>query len=625
MNRIWKKISVFVLTFTLLIGMVHIDANAAGASVTIALSSRTVSIGNTVTATINVSGSDISAYTIYVTYNSSVLEYSSSSGSATAGGGGGTLVLSGTGAGSTSLSFKAIANGTSGISTSGSEVYDINYNEISISHAGVNVTVETQSGGSTGNTGGTGSTGSTGSGDNTSEGTTEDSGLSNDCSLKSLQVSPGTLSPSFSSGTTNYTVRLDKDATSIVVSAVATDEKASTSVSGANSLTPGENSVRVTVTAENGAVRVYRINVICGEVIEDVKVTINGIEYSFINDESIPDVPEDFKETTITYNDLEVPAYQSPNGKINIVCLEAEDVPAAWYIFNEETLQFIPYVEYSSAYVRYVILEMPDDISIPENYHETELMLGDMSVKAYTVDEATGIFLIYAMNIDGEEGLYYYDTKEQAFMRYVDIPLYLVENATPDEATPDTATPVEPVAGDTEGPDDGIFTKENLMYMLAGAALLIIILLIVTTTLGVKNSKLKKKLPESYFDEDDNDIFSDEEVNEDNEEAVLEKSLDLSEDIQKTEVTEVPEEILLEDASDSYDPDFKPEIKETPEREKKVNEAIKERPFGIDSAFDVVPEDEIKPEDEQKTDMVRDRKNNDSGIEIPEGPYEEDY
>ena len=84
MNRIWKKISVFVLTFTLLIGMVHIDANAAGASVTIALSSRTVSIGNTVTATINVSGSDISAYTIYVTYNSSVLEYSSSSGSATA-------------------------------------------------------------------------------------------------------------------------------------------------------------------------------------------------------------------------------------------------------------------------------------------------------------------------------------------------------------------------------------------------------------------------------------------------------------------------------------------------------------------------------------------------------------
>ena len=121
----------------------NIDAKAA--NVVIALSSSTVSVGSNVTATISVSGSDISAYTIYVSYNSSVLQYNSASGSAIVNGGGGTVTASGTSAGSFSISFTAIANGSGSITTSGSDVYDINGNAISISHAGATVTVATAS------------------------------------------------------------------------------------------------------------------------------------------------------------------------------------------------------------------------------------------------------------------------------------------------------------------------------------------------------------------------------------------------------------------------------------------------------------------------------------------------
>ena len=74
-----------------------------GGNVVIALSASTVSVGNNVTATISVSGSDISAYTIYVSYNSSVLQYNSASGSAIVNGGGGTVTASGTSAGSFSI------------------------------------------------------------------------------------------------------------------------------------------------------------------------------------------------------------------------------------------------------------------------------------------------------------------------------------------------------------------------------------------------------------------------------------------------------------------------------------------------------------------------------------------
>ena len=171
----------------------NIDAKAA--NVVIALSSSTVSVGSNVTATISVSGSDISAYTIYVSYNSGVLQYNSASGSAIVNGGGGTVTASGTSAGSFSISFTAIANGSGSITTSGSDVYDINGNAISISHAGATVTVATAS-----NNGDSNSDSTTEEGQTTE--TTEDDGRSADCDLASLQVSPGTLTPAFSADRT---------------------------------------------------------------------------------------------------------------------------------------------------------------------------------------------------------------------------------------------------------------------------------------------------------------------------------------------------------------------------------------------------------------------------------------
>ena len=143
MKQFLKRGLAILTAFILCLQFGKIDAQAA--NVVIALSASTVSVGNNVTATISVSGSDISAYTIYVSYNSSVLQYNSASGSAIVNGGGGTVTASGTSAGSFSISFTAIANGSGSITTSGSDVYDINGNAISISHAGATVTVATAS------------------------------------------------------------------------------------------------------------------------------------------------------------------------------------------------------------------------------------------------------------------------------------------------------------------------------------------------------------------------------------------------------------------------------------------------------------------------------------------------
>lgn len=482
MKQFLKRGLAILTAFILCLQFGKIDAQAA--NVVIALSASTVSVGNNVTATISVSGSDISAYTIYVSYNSSVLQYNSASGSAIVNGGGGMVTASGTSAGSFSISFTAIANGSGSITTSGSDVYDINGNAISISHAGATVTVATASNNGDNNNGNA----TTEAGETTE--TTEDDGRSADCDLASLQVSPGTLTPAFSADRTTYSLQVDEDVTSVVVSASAADGNATTSVSGANSIQKGKNTVRVTVTAENGAVKVYTINVQAGEDVGDPVATIDGKEYSFVMNEDGLEAPEGFTAGTTTYKDWDVLSYESPNKKIRVVCLKDEDGENHWFIMDAEKDVFTPYQEYSSQYNRYIITAVPDGVAIPDGFKETTLKIGDNSVIAYQSDDIADkdLYLVYAINVEGEEGFYEYDAKEQAFLRYV--PMIVSEEVLV-PATPTVATPSAPVEVPTE---KSPFTNPLVIGIMVGAALIIVILVVCLVIFAGRINKQNKEM-----------------------------------------------------------------------------------------------------------------------------------
>lgn len=482
MKQFLKRGLAILTAFILCLQFGKIDAQAA--NVVIALSASTVSVGNNVTATISVSGSDISAYTIYVSYNSSVLQYNSASGSAIVNGGGGTVTASGTSAGSFSISFTAIANGSGSITTSGSDVYDINGNAISISHAGATVTVATAS-----NNGDTNNGNATTEAGETTE-TTEDDGRSAYCDLASLQVSPGTLTPAFSADRTTYSLQVDEDVTSVVVSASAADGNATTSVSGANSIQKGKNTVRVTVTAENGAVKVYTINVQAGEDVGDPVATIDGKEYSFVMNEDGLEAPEGFTAGTTTYKDWDVLSYESPNKKITVVCLKDEDGENHWFIMDAEKDVFTPYQEYSSQYNRYIITAVPDGVAIPDGFKETTLKIGDNSVVAYQSDDIADkdLYLVYAINVEGEEGFYEYDAKEQAFLRYV--PMIVSEEVLV-LATPTVATPSAPVEVPTE---KSPFTNPLVIGIMVGAAVIIVILVVCLVIFAGRINKQNKEM-----------------------------------------------------------------------------------------------------------------------------------
>ncbi|MDE7365874.1 MAG: cadherin-like beta sandwich domain-containing protein [Lachnospiraceae bacterium] len=467
MNQAWKKWGIIVFVVMLCILNFKTSAYAAGANVTIAVSQSSLKIGDTISVTVSISSEGaIGSYSLPVSYNSSVLEYTGGSGN----GGGGTVMIAGYGDGaqtrlSATLNFKAIGNGTCTIATSGGEAYGWDESVLNISHAGANVTVSAPQAPGEGNP----------SPDNPPLSGSDDN------TLKSLEISPGVLSPAFQSGTTSYTVELPKDTKAIVVSAVANDSKATVSVTHHNDLEPGANKTYIVVTAENGTQRTYVLNVNCGEIEEENKmpsVMLNGMEYTFATTERLEEaaVPEGFEAGEGEYEGTPVTAYVSPNHLLHVVYLLNEDGEGQWFIYNQEQKTFILYVEYRAAANRYIIMVPGTEVNIPSGYAPVETELQGQKITVYAKGDDREFLLIYAMNLNGETGFYLYDTVEETYQRYIE-PEAVIQESEPEE-------PVEPEPSlVTE--DEKLQNLRVVLYVLSGV-LIVLLGLMITMTIIIK-------------------------------------------------------------------------------------------------------------------------------------------
>ena len=230
MNRIIKKMTVvFHVSGDHASGVSGRDPDCLCGAGKITFSDPTASVGNQVSVTMKIASSDGTALNkadVMLEYDAQSLEFLS--GTSANGGAGNVRVLGCEAASQTTFSFtlkfKALKAGTSSITVKSQEVYDANGQAVTISHTG-NSAVKVSGG----------------------------SDASQDASLGSLTVSPGTLSPEFSAEVTEYTAVVPADVEKITVSAPANDGKANVSVEGAEDLQPGENKVVCTVTAEDGS------------------------------------------------------------------------------------------------------------------------------------------------------------------------------------------------------------------------------------------------------------------------------------------------------------------------------------------------------------------------------------
>lgn len=249
--KFWKKqIFSLLAAFAVLLTLVPQRAEAAGCGLSGAGSVRA---GNTVTVTFSISGGDILGFSADLSYDSSQL---SLEGSKSLLGGSWTVKMNGSRIVGYDSEQSSPINGSKQVMAFTFRVKSDASAGSSLSAAVSNVSVSYISE----------------HGDNKGEAVTVDAGsarwsasvsapLSGNANLASLTCANAELSPTFSAGTTQYSVTVPYDVTSLRLSAAAEDSGAKVSTSG-NDLSVGANTVTITVTAPSGAVKRYTISVI---------------------------------------------------------------------------------------------------------------------------------------------------------------------------------------------------------------------------------------------------------------------------------------------------------------------------------------------------------------------------
>lgn len=347
------------------------------ASFSVSASSKEVTVGSKVTIYIN--GSDVAGKVNVTSSNTSVLSSSDSS-----------VWIEPNG----QVSFTAKKTGSSTITVSPSSLSDNNGNDVELSSKSITINVIEK----------------------------KTYVASSNNSLSSLSVDGLELSPSFDSGTTEYSVTAKEGTESINIKAIPADNKSNVSGVGNVNVSSGLNVIEVIVTAENGYEKKYTLNV----TVEDelINVSIDNQDYSLIKQASfLPSVSSYYSVSNIEYKykvdgdelTFEIPTYYSDVTGYNLVGLKNSDGIINLYIYNEDDKSFTKYEELN---FNQIVLYSIDTKDIRKDYKKKNIIINDKEIVVYQKDKSD-FYLVYGMDVNtGNKEWYKYDSKENTIQRY---------------------------------------------------------------------------------------------------------------------------------------------------------------------------------------------------------------
>lgn len=304
----------------------------------ISFSDPSAKVGEEVSVTMKFTATDGSALgntDVMLAYDATLLEYINETENAS--GGNGAIRVKSSPDGSsevtTTLRFTALRGGTATITVSDWEGYDMFGQMLTMEREGTStVTIQ---------------------GLETS---------STDATLKSMQISPGTLTPSFTPNTTEYTTSVDLSTERLTVSAEANNDSAVVAVQGADGLQEGENTVICRVTAEDGT------------TVQEYTILVNKVE---------------------------------GGGETETESEEAEgDEP-----------EVLAELDATAKKIR--IIDLPEGVEVPGGLTESSVAIGEAKVTGWIPSDTDSpeYCILYGMNDDGEQSFYRYDLKEKTVQR----------------------------------------------------------------------------------------------------------------------------------------------------------------------------------------------------------------
>ncbi|MGN1343311.1 MAG: cadherin-like beta sandwich domain-containing protein, partial [Traorella sp.] len=242
--------------------------------------------------------------------------------------------------------------------------------------------------------------------------TTPSTPKSSDNNLKSLTLSVGKLSPDFDSSITDYSVELERDVTKLTINATANHAQASISGVGEKTLVPGENSFKITVTAENGNSKVYTI-----------KAYVDDTPYIFLDYQdkelgvvvNMTNVPKlnSFEETKVVINNEEVKAWYSPIYDFKVIYLQ-DDTTKNFYIYDENQGIVSKFELLGILGHNLGIVDIDENLQNKQGFTYQEVIVDDIRLMGWVFNQKDfeNYALIYALDEKGEYQYYLYEKSE---------------------------------------------------------------------------------------------------------------------------------------------------------------------------------------------------------------------
>lgn len=479
MKKIISKVLTVICMVMLLTALPVETAFGANAAANVVIDDGASKVGEEVNVVINVSGTEkVTMVDMWVTYDPAVLEVVSGFDQ---GGGGKVRILNFSGDASYTLKFKALTAGSSEITLSSSQSI-VSSNTTDAMELYVDsglITVKSAVAASKIN------------------------------DLSALTVSPGTLTPAFSKDVLTYNITLTESCERLTISATAADPKATVSVWGSK-MDPGDNTTKITVTAESGDQKVYTIYTKVPEVVtpqkKDIVVEMNGELYNIVSNFDEELLPEGYEAVDYNYKNTEIVVGKGlSNGKILFCVTDAatEVTEPEFVVYNEQDGTFSKLVLFTVAKSAYTVVENMENVPIPDGYTPSQYTLNDVTYNTWVeTEKSSEYFIIYCTNINGVEAWYQYDILEGTMQRA------FLNTAKVDEEV--TVPTVEEPEKETVGEDE--YTKlleEHENYVkktrlaLGMMAFLLVAVIIIVVIFAIKS--FKDSGAEGYDDEEEDE------------------------------------------------------------------------------------------------------------------------
>lgn len=155
---------------------------------------------------------------------------------------------------------------------------------------------------------------------------------------------------------------------------------------------------------------------------DGAQVEVDGVQYTITGGFSDALIPTGFirGEKQFEGADCEV-VTQEASGRSAFYLTPTDGGDADFFLYDDDNGSFSPFEEVEIAQDRYIVLLRDDgEVNLPSVYQETTLTLNGKEFPAWQNTDNADYYVVYALNADGEKGLYQYDTVDKTYQRFTE-------------------------------------------------------------------------------------------------------------------------------------------------------------------------------------------------------------